>query len=70
MCVLACASAPASSLRASCDCSPLDPLDGVPGGAHARHLVAVAVRHPRVGHRVAVVAVRIHLHHHRPVLDH
>mmetsp|Transcript_8789 Transcript_8789/g.19192 ORF Transcript_8789/g.19192 Transcript_8789/m.19192 type:complete len:336 (-) Transcript_8789:361-1368(-) len=49
---------------------PLRALDGVPGRAHARNLVAVAVRDPRVGHRVAVVPVRVHLDDHRAVLGH
>eukprot|EP00966_Prymnesium_polylepis_P102425 2372604-Prymnesium_polylepis.1 len=42
---------------------PLRALDRVARLAHRRDLVAVAVRDAWVGHRVAVVAVRVHLHH-------
>mmetsp|Transcript_15316 Transcript_15316/g.39809 ORF Transcript_15316/g.39809 Transcript_15316/m.39809 type:complete len:257 (+) Transcript_15316:159-929(+) len=43
----------------------LQAFDGVACAAHAADFLAVAVRHPRVGHGVSVVAVRVHLDHHR-----
>ena len=47
----------------------LGALDRVARLAHARHLIAVAVRDAWVGHRVAVVPVRVHLEHDRTVLE-
>eukprot|EP00964_Phaeocystis_antarctica_P052627 scaffold30832_cov67-Phaeocystis_antarctica.AAC.5 len=47
----------------------LDARDGIARGAHASHLVAVAVGDARVGHGVAVVAVRVHLEDDGTVLE-
>mmetsp|Transcript_28048 Transcript_28048/g.39948 ORF Transcript_28048/g.39948 Transcript_28048/m.39948 type:complete len:392 (-) Transcript_28048:1159-2334(-) len=42
-------------------------VNGVPGRAHAAHLLAGAVGGARVGHGVAVVAIRVELHEHGSV---